>query len=302
MVYNSIMDCIGHTPCLRLKYGEGAIYAKTEFLNPSGSVKDRITRHIIQNAEHAGVLRPGMQIAEASSGNTGISLAMAGAAQGYKVTIFMPGNASKERRNLLKLLGAELVLTPADEYVDGAVKALKKMVSQRDDIFLLGQFVNEENVAAHYHGTGREIWADMDGKVDCFVSGVGSGGTLMGVGSYLKENNPDIRLIAVEPQGAAALLGQKAKIHQIEGIGDGFIPQILIPEQIDSIMEIPDSEAIDHAAQLAKSKGLLVGISSGANLAAAALVLEKHSNWRVATILPDRAERYFSTPLFQGGA
>lgn len=301
MVYTNIMDCLGHTPCLRLKYGKGVVHAKAEFLNPGGSVKDRITRHII-NAEQEGALRPGMRIAEATNGSTGISLAMAGATRGYEVIIFMPESASLERRNLLRLLGAELVLTPAEENVDGAVRALKEMTEQRDNIFVLGQFFRKENITAHYHGTGQEIWVDMFGQVDCFISGVGSGGTLMGVGTYLKEENPDMKLVAVEPQGAAALLGHKARIHRIEGIGDGFIPEILDPKQIDSIVEISDSDAIERAAGLARSKGLLVGISSGANLAAAAMILEDHPDWRVATTLPDRAERYFSTPLFQGAA
>ena len=300
MMYDNIMDCIGRTPCLRLEYGPGVIFAKAEFMNPSGSIKDRITERILSNAEREGMLRPGMLIAEATSGNTGISLAMAGAARGYQVAIFMPESASFERRNLLRLLGAEVVLTPAKESVGGAIKALAARVSRSDDIFVVGQFANKENVAAHYHGTGREIWEDMGGDIDCFISGVGSGGTLMGVGAFLKEKNPDMHLLAVEPQGVAALLGHKAKAHRIEGIGDGFIPEILEPGRIDSVVEITDSDAIERAARLARTKGLLVGISSGANLAAAATILEKHPEWRVATILPDRAERYFSTPLFQG--
>ncbi|MFO7596774.1 MAG: cysteine synthase family protein [Desulfocurvibacter africanus] len=302
MVFDSIMDCVGRTPCLRMDVDGGCVFAKAEFMNPGGSIKDRITAHILKLAETEGRLRSGMRIAEATSGNTGISLAMAGAALGYRVTIFMPETASLERRKLLGLLGAELVLTPAAEGVGGAVAALKDMLERNKDIFVMDQFVNQENARAHYRGTGREIWEDMDGRVDCFVSGLGSGGTLMGVGAYLKEHNPDVRLIAVEPENASALLGQKVRAHRIEGIGDGFVPAIVQIDMISEIMEIADEEAMYRAVELARTRGVMAGISAGANLAAAATVLKKHPGWRVATILPDRAERYFSTAMFGGAA
>lgn len=298
MTSDNILQCVGSTPCLSLKLEEGIVYAKAEFMNPSGSVKDRVAARIIELAMKEGTLRPGMRIAEASSGNMGISLAMAGAACGYKVTIYMCETASLERRNLLRLLGAELVLTPAHKSVGGAVEALRLDAASDSDVFLVNQFGNRENITAHYNGTGRELWETLDGNVDCFVSGIGSGGTLMGVGSYLRERNPDVHLVAVEPKGAAALLGHKPKIHSIEGIGDGFLPDIVDPQLIDSLIEISDSQAVEHALNLAKGKGIFVGMSSGANLAAASMIMKEHPEWRVATILPDRAERYFSTKLF----
>lgn len=299
MVFDTILDCVGCTPCLRVKTEHGILHAKAEFMNPSGSIKDRIIARIIKQAEESGALRKGMQLADATSGNTGISLAMAGAARGYNVTIFMPENASHERRNLLRLLGATVVLTPSDKSVGGAVDALNEFRKANPETFVVNQFVNRENVAAHYHGTGSEIWKEMDGNIDCFISGIGSGGTLMGVGSFLKEKSPSIHLLAAEPLGAAALLGHGVRKHCIEGIGDGFLPEIVDPKLVDSIYEITDEEAIRHASRLAQTQGILVGISAGANLAAASRVMEEHPDWRVATILPDRAERYFSTSLFK---
>ncbi|WP_290918556.1 cysteine synthase family protein [Halodesulfovibrio sp.] len=294
----SIMDCIGHTPCLELNMQGGTVFAKAEFLNPGGSIKDRIIRHILDNAEQEGRLTHGTHIAEASSGNTGIALAMAGAAMGYKVTIFMPETASLERQKMIRHLGAEVVLTPAGESVGGAVDALHRLIAEEGDIFTVGQFVNKENIQAHYRTTARELWEDVSCNVDCFISGIGSGGTLMGVGLYLKEKQPNIHIAAVEPKGASALLGQANSLHRIEGIGDGFIPEILQPSIISNIIEIQDDVAMKYAADLAKSHGILAGISSGANLAAAAQIAKEHPEWRIATILPDRAERYFSTGLF----
>lgn len=298
MTCNNVLDCIGKTPCLELDVEGVTVFAKAEFMNPGGSVKDRIAAWILDLAVADGTLRPGMRIVEASSGNMGISLAMAGAARGFKVTIYMCESASVERRNLLSLLGAELILTPAKDSVGGAVKALKRDTEGDPDAFVVDQFANQQNIAAHYHGTGKELWDDLEGKVDCFISGIGSGGTLMGVGTYLREHNPDVHLVAVEPLGAAALLGHSVKPHSIEGIGDGFLPEIVDPKLIDTIMEISDTDAVDRALRLAREKGIFVGISSGANLAAASRILERHPDWRVATLLPDRAERYFSTSLF----
>ncbi|WP_320175454.1 cysteine synthase family protein [Maridesulfovibrio sp.] len=298
MILENVLKCVGNTPCFGLNLGNGIVHAKAEFMNPSGSVKDRVAARIIDLAIKDGSLRPGMCIAEASSGNMGISLAMAGAAYGYDVTIYMCETASIERRNLMRMLGANVILTPAHQSVGGAVEALKVDAVSNPNLFLVNQFSNKENILAHYNGTGKEIWADTDGKIDCFINGIGSGGTLMGVGSYLRERNPDVHLIAVEPKGAAALLGHKPKIHSIEGIGDGFLPEIVDPQSIDSIIEISDSQAIKYAHMLAREMGIFVGMSAGANLAAAVMIMEEHPDWRVATILPDRAERYFSTQLF----
>lgn len=295
----SIMDCIGHTPCLELVMEGGTVFAKAEFLNPGGSIKDRIIRHILDSAEQDGRLVHGMHIAEASSGNTGIALAMAGAAMGYKVTIFMPETASLERQKMIRHLGAQVVLTPAKESVGGAVGALQQLIENEEGVFTVGQFVNTQNIQAHYRTTARELWGDVSCNVDCFISGIGSGGTLMGVGLYLKERSPDIHILAVEPKGASALLGQVNALHRIEGIGDGFVPEILQPSLIDNILEIEDELAMKYAGELARSHGVLAGISSGANLAAAAQVAQQHPEWRIATILPDRAERYFSTDLFR---
>ncbi|WP_291327536.1 PLP-dependent cysteine synthase family protein [Desulfovibrio sp. UCD-KL4C] len=298
MVLDNILECVGSTPCLRLKIDNGIVLAKAEFMNPSGSIKDRVAVRIIKLALKNGTLRPGMRIAEASSGNMGISLAMVGASCGCKVTIYMCETASVERRSILRMLGADLVLTPAHEGVGGAVEALRLDSISDPNVFLVNQFGNKENIAAHYNGTGKELWEDIDSHIDCFISGVGSGGTLMGVGAYLRERNPNVHLVAVEPKGAAALLGHKPKAHSIEGIGDGFLPEIVDPQFIDSVVEISDSEATDYALDLAREKGIFVGMSSGANLAAASSIMEKHPDWRVVTVLPDRAERYFSTQLF----
>lgn len=298
MIFDNVLECVGSTPCLALSLGKNIVHAKAEFMNPSGSVKDRVAARIIDLAIKDGSLRPGMRIAEASSGNMGISLAMAGAACGYGVTIYMCETASVERRNLMRMLGADVILTPAHKSVGGAVEALRNDAVSDPNVFLVNQFANKENILAHYNGTGKEIWDDMDGNIDCFINGIGSGGTLMGVGTYLRERNPDVHLIAVEPKGAAALLGHKPKLHSIEGIGDGFLPEIVDPESIDSIIEISDAQAIEYAQKLAREKGIFIGMSAGANLAAAAMVMKEHPDWRVATILPDRAERYFSTQLF----
>lgn len=300
MVATSILDCVGHTPCLKIAVPGGSVFAKAEFLNPGGSVKDRVVRHILDEAERAGELKPDMRIAEATSGNTGIALAMAGAARGYMVTIFMPETASLERQKMIRYLGAELVLTPAEESVSGAVNALQALLDRDQNVFTICQFCNRNNIAAHYLTTAEELWKELDGKIDCFISGVGSGGTLMGVAQFLKERSSSVSVVAVDPKGASVLLGHKAACHKIEGIGDGFIPEILDPGVIDRIVEIDEREAVRFAARLARQQGVMAGISSGANLAAASLILREHPDWRVSTLLPDRAERYFSTELFAG--
>ncbi|CCH48467.1 PLP-dependent cysteine synthase family protein [Pseudodesulfovibrio piezophilus] len=298
MSVQQLWDCIGNTPCIEVQVDGCCLFAKAEFLNPGGSIKDRMVWHIIAHAEQGGKLRKGMHIAEASSGNTGIAIAMIGASRGYRVTICMPENASAERQKILKFLGAEVVLTPAEESVEGAVKALCGLLESQPETFTLNQFANSENIEAHYQTTATELWNDLNGCVDCFVSGVGSGGTLMGVSRYLRNHNPDVHIVAVEPKGSSALLGHAVRPHSIEGIGDGFVPEIVELSLIDEICEVDDAEAIGCASDLARTQGVMAGISSGANLVAAARVASLHPDWTVATLLPDRAERYFSTQLF----
>lgn len=276
-----------------------AIYAKAEYLNPGGSIKDRVALHILREAEKRGELQQGTLIAEATSGNTGIAVAMVGLVLGYKVAIVMPENMSAERRKLICALNAELILTPKEKNVAGAIEKLEEMRRTIPNIFIPDQFRNMDNVDAHYQATGPEIWNDMEGNVDIFVSGIGSGGTLMGVGKYLKEKNPALKVVAVEPKDNSALLGHEPGLHRIEGIGDGFIPDILDPQIIDTVFEIDDEYAITTARQLSREKGLLVGISSGANIRGVMMAAEKFGrDKRIVTVFPDRVERYFSTDLF----
>jgi cysteine synthase A len=298
----TVLDLIGNTPMLRIdNLLSGPIFAKAEFLNPGGSVKDRIAKNLIECAERDGTLKPGMIIVEATSGNTGIGIAMVGKLKGYKVVIVMPESMSEERKKIIRALGAELVATPASKSIKGAVDKVDELLRRNDKIWRVDQFNNPNNPDAHYTTTGPEIWEQMEGKVDAFVAGVGSGGTLQGVGRFLKEKNPKIKLVAVEPEGASALLGQEPglhKLHQIQGIGDGFIPGVLDTKLIDQVICVTDDDAVYITRQLARQHGLLVGTSSGANMWAAHKVAsELGPDSRVVTILADRAERYFSTSL-----
>ena len=302
MVIGSILDCIGNTPMVSLEKITGAsIYAKAEFLNPGGSVKDRIAKFMLDEAERRGELHSGMRIVEPTSGNTGIGLALAGRLKGYQVTIVMPENMSEERKKIIAAFGAELVLTPAEESVEGALKKVQEIKEGNPDIFVPQQFENPDNPEVHYRTTGPEIWKALDssvGIVDLFVSGLGSGGTLAGVGRYLQEKNPKIKIVAVEPKNVSALLGHEPGLHTIQGIGDGFIPAVLNPNMVDEVVEVSDEDAINTARRLAKESGLLVGTSAGANVWAAMEMAKKFGGKKViATILPDRAERYFSTAL-----
>ncbi|MCP4119673.1 MAG: cysteine synthase A [Desulfobacteraceae bacterium] len=305
MEANTILNQIGSTPLLNVGLsakGNGSmnIFAKAEYLNPGGSIKDRVALFIIQEAEKRGELKKGMTIAEATSGNTGIAVAMIGLIKGYDVTIIMPENMSEERKKMIRALNAELILTPKEKSVGGAVEKLNELRMERDDIFVPDQFENQDNCLAHYFSTGPEIWEAMEGHVDVFVSGVGSGGTLMGTGRFLKEKNPDLKIIAVEPKNSSALLGQQPGLHQIEGIGDGFIPSIVDPGIIDEVIEIDDDDAVSTAKRLASEKGFLAGISSGANISAAIKIKQMvGNNKNIVTLLPDGAERYFSTGLFR---
>ncbi len=294
MLTSHVLDLIGNTPLIQIN--NEPIVAKAEFLNPGGSVKDRVALSMIEMAEFEGKLKPGMSIVEPTSGNTGIGITMVGRSKGYDVTIVMPEGMSEERKNIIRVLGAELILTPDEESVDGAVQKALQIKKERG-AFMPNQFANRHNPLAHYQFTAPELWRQTGGKIDIFVSGIGSGGTIQGVGKFLKERNPDIKVVAVEPQNVSALLGHEPGLHQIQGIGDGFIPEVLDVKLIDQIMEVTDEEAVTTTRQLAASDSLLVGTSSGANIWAARQLVKQNPGYTVATILPDRAERYFSTGL-----
>jgi cysteine synthase len=289
-----ILDLIGDTPLVRLRNEN--IIAKAEFLNPGGSIKDRIALSMIESAEHDGTLKPEMKIIEPTSGNTGIGITLVGVAKGYDVTIVMPEGMSEERKNIIKVLGGNLVLTPDSESIAGAVKKAEQLVAETGGI-MLQQFKNPDNVRAHYEYTAPELWRQAGDRIDAFISGVGSGGTIQGVGSFLKKHNPDVTIVAVEPKNVSALLGHEPGLHQIQGIGDGFIPDILDVSLIDVIIEVTDDDAIATTRELAASNSLLCGTSSGANVWAARQIAKNHPGWVIATVLPDRAERYFSTGL-----
>lgn len=295
----TIYDLIGKTPLIKfLSERRGYIFAKAEFLNPGGSIKDRVALAMIEDAEKNGTLQPDSIIAEATSGNTGIGIALVGRIKGYRVIIVMPENMSEERKKIIKALGAELILTSAEKGIQGSVDYLNGLRSSDERIWIAGQFTNPANPLAHYNHTAKEIWEQTGGKVDAFVAGVGSGGTLQGVGKFLKEKNNKIRLIAVEPANASALLGHEPGLHQIQGIGDGFIPAVLNTRLIDEVITVTDDEAIETTRMLAREEGLLVGTSSGANMFAAMRVSRGFGDgFKVITVLPDRAERYFSTAL-----
>ena len=294
MLTDNILDLIGNTPLLRLK-GE-TVFAKAEFLNPGGSIKDRVALAMLEGAERTGRLRPDSIIMEPTSGNTGIGVALVGRLKGYTVRIVMPEGMSEERKKLIRALGAELLLTPDSEGIAGAVRRVREMAAADPRIYVPQQFENPDNPRCHYEETALELWRQMSGDVACFVAGVGSGGTLQGVGKFLKEHKPGVRIVAVEPKNVAALLGHEPGLHQIQGIGDGFIPAILDVSLVDEVLEVTDEDAIETTRQLSRDHGLLVGISSGANVWAARQMARKIRG-NVATVLPDRAERYFSTAL-----
>jgi cysteine synthase A len=294
MLTDNILDLIGNTPLLRLK--EERIFAKAEFLNPGGSIKDRIALAMLNAARRDGKLRDDSIITEPTSGNTGIGLALVGRLMGYDVRIVMPAGMSEERKKLIRALGADLVLVPDREGIAGAVRRVEQMAAEDKRVFVPQQFENPENPRIHYEQTARELWRQIGGKVDCFVAGVGSGGTLQGVGKFLKEQNKKIRIVAVEPEHRSALLGHEPGLHQIQGIGDGFIPAVLDVSLVDDVVEVSDSNAIETTRQLGRDYGYLVGISSGANVWAARKMTDRIGG-NVATVLPDRAERYFSTAL-----
>ena len=305
-VYDSITDLIGGTPLMRLtnyirENSLGAdIYAKLEYFNPAGSVKDRVARSMIDDAEKKGLLKPGSVIIEPTSGNTGIGLAAVAASRGYKVILTMPETMSVERRNLIKAYGAEIVLTDGAAGMKGAIAKAEEIAAATPGSFIAGQFVNPSNPAAHRATTGPEIWKDTDGKVDIFVAGVGTGGTVTGVGEYLKSRNPNVKVVAVEPESSPVLSKGVAGTHAIQGIGAGFVPEVLNTKIYDEVIAVGNGEAFAAAKELARCEGILVGISSGAALSAAAQLAKRPENCgkTIVALLPDTGGRYLSTPLF----
>ena len=305
-VYRKITDLIGGTPLLELTNYEEAnelnakIYAKLEYFNPAGSVKDRIAKAMLDDAEEKGLLKPGAVIIEPTSGNTGIGLASVAASRGYKVILTMPESMSVERRNLLKAYGAVLVLTEGAKGMAGAIAKAKELAEQTPNSYIPSQFTNPANPAVHLKTTGPEIWADTDGKVDIFVAGVGTGGTLSGVGAYLKSQNPNVKVVAVEPATSPVLSGGKAGPHKIQGIGAGFVPDTLNTDIYDEILPVQNEDAFATGRALARSEGVLVGISSGAAVFAAAQLAKRPENAGkvIVALLPDTGERYLSTPMF----
>ena len=305
-VYQKITDLIGGTPLLELTNYEKAnelnakIYAKLEYFNPAGSVKDRIAKAMLDDAEEKGLLKPGAVIIEPTSGNTGIGLASVAASRGYKVILTMPETMSVERRNLLKAYGAELVLTEGAKGMPGAIAKAKELAEQTPNSYIPSQFTNPANPAVHLKTTGPEIWADTDGKVDIFVAGVGTGGTLSGVGAYLKSQNPNVKVVAVEPATSPVLSGGKAGPHKIQGIGAGFVPDTLNTDIYDEILPVQNEDAFATGRALARGEGVLVGISSGAAVFATAQLAKRPENAGkvIVALLPDTGERYLSTPMF----
>lgn len=306
-IKNSLTELIGHTPLLALhrwakqQQLAAEIVAKVEYFNPGGSVKDRVALSMITDAEEKGLLKPGALIIEPTSGNTGVGLAWVASVKGYRLILTMPETMSLERRNLLKALGAELVLTPGSEGMGGAIRKAQEIQAATPGSLILQQFENPANPLAHERTTAEEIWQDTDGKIDIFVAAVGTGGTLTGTARGLKKKNPNIRIIAVEPAGSPVLSGGKAGPHKIQGIGAGFIPKILDTSLIDQVIPVTDEDAMRTSRELSATEGLLVGISSGAAAFAAREIAKDEANQgkRIVVLLPDTGERYLSTELFQ---
>lgn len=307
-IYKSVEELIGKTPLLELtnleqKMGlKATLLAKVEALNPGGSAKDRVAKRMVEDAEQAGILKEGATIIEPTSGNTGIGLAVMAAARGYRAIIVMPDTMSMERRLLMTAFGAELVLTEGAKGMAGAIEKAEELAKEIPNSFIPGQFDNPSNPAAHYDTTGPEIWEDTDGKIDIFVAGIGTGGTLTGVGRYLKEKNPNVKIIGVEPASSPLLTKGTAGPHGLQGIGANFVPSILDTELYDEVLTVTEEEAYEAGRALARKEGLLAGISAGAAVHAAAEVAKRPENEgkTVVVLLPDTGDRYLSTPMFQG--
>lgn len=305
-IAEQITDLIGHTPLVELSKfsklhgAETPIIAKVEYFNPGGSIKDRVAFSMIEDAERKGILKPGATIIEPTSGNTGVGEALVAAVKGYKLILTMPETMSVERRNLVKAYGAEVRLTSGVEGMPGAIKAAEELRASIPGAVILGQFVNPANPQIHYQTTGPEIWEDTDGTVDIVVGGVGTGGTISGIGEYLKEKNPDIKVVAVEPASSPVLNGGKSGPHKIQGIGAGFVPDTYDASVIDEVLDIENDDAIRSGRQLAQQEGLLVGISSGAAAYAATILAKRPENKgkKIVAILPDTGERYLTTVLY----
>lgn len=305
-IYEKITDLIGRTPIMKLNNYSAAqgldtpVLAKLEYFNPAGSVKDRIAYAIIDEAEKSGKLLPGGTIIEPTSGNTGIGLASIAAAKGYKLIIVLPDTMSVERRNIIKAYGAELVLTEGSKGMKGAIAKAEELQKKLPGSIIAGQFVNPANPKAHFEHTGPEIWEDTDGKVDVFVAGVGTGGTVTGVGEYLKSKNPDVKIVAVEPETSPVLSKGTAGAHKIQGIGAGFVPDVLNTKIYDEVFPVANEAAFEYGKKLARTEGVLVGISSGAALYAAAELAKRPENKgkNIVALLPDSGDRYYSTALF----
>ena len=306
-IYKSVQELVGHTPLMELTHIEkeynlaAKILVKLEYFNPAGSVKDRIAKQMIKEAEEEGTLKPGSIIVEPTSGNTGIGLSMIAQTKGYKSIIVMPESMSIERRKLMKAYGADLVLTPAKDGMKGAISKAKEIVENTPNAWTPGQFTNQANVHAHYKTTGPEIWQDTDGNVDMLIAGVGTGGTITGTGTYLKEQNPNLEAIAVEPADSPVLAGGKPGAHKIQGIGAGFVPDVLNQNIYNRIVHVTNEDAIESGKLISKKEGVLVGISSGAAIWAAIQEAKREENAgkTIVAILPDSGDRYLSTALFE---
>ena len=305
-IYTSAEQLIGNTPLLELCQIEKAyalqarLLAKLEYLNPAGSAKDRVAKAMLDDAEARGILKPDSVIIEPTSGNTGIGLACVAASRGYRVIIVMPDTMSMERRQIMKAYGAELVLSDGSRGMTGAIEKAEELARENPGSFIPGQFVNPANASAHYTSTGPEIWRDTDGQVDLFVAGVGTGGTITGTGRYLKEQNPNIRIVGIEPAGSAVLSGGTAGPHGLQGIGAGFIPEVLDTSVYDEIVRVTETDAYAAGRELGRKEGILVGISSGAALWAAIELAKRPENAgkNIVVLLPDTGDRYLSTPMF----
>ena len=306
-IYKSVQELVGNTPLMELTHIEkeynlaAKILVKLEYFNPAGSVKDRIAKQMIEEAEAEGTLKPGSVIVEPTSGNTGIGLSMIAQTKGYKSIIVMPESMSIERRKLMKAYGAELVLTPAKDGMKGAIAKAKEIVENTPNAWTPGQFTNQANVHAHYKTTGPEIWQDADGNVDMLIAGVGTGGTITGTGTYLKEQNPQLEVIAVEPADSPVLAGGKPGAHKIQGIGAGFVPDVLNQNIYNRIVHVTNEDAIESGKLISKKEGVLVGISSGAAIWAAIQEAKREENAgkTIVAILPDSGDRYLSTAFFE---